>query len=394
MLDGTGAVVPRATLLVRDARIVAVGPEGAVQVPPDATRMDVGGRTIVPGLVNAHGHVGETRGLESKPELATRDNVLAQLRLYAQYGITTVASLGGDHEASASIRNTQRAGTVNEARLLIAGQAIRKVTLPDVLPLLDESLALHPDIVKIAVDDNLGTTPKMPPDVYRELIARAKARSLRVAAHVFYLDDAKALLRAGVDVLAHSVRDRAIDAELVDLARTRDACVIPTLVREVSTFVYRSEPAFFSDPFFLRHADRATMDAVRAPDYRKGVRESPAAVAYEKALGVASTNLKALVDAGVRVAMGTDSGPPARFQGYFEHMELELMAKAGLTPAQILKAATSDAARCLGLSDGSGVLRAGSPADFLVLRESPERDITRLRTIEAVWIGGRAFGPI
>ena len=158
-------------------------------------------------------------------------------------------------------------------------------------------------------------------------------------------------------------------------------------MREVSTFVYADEPAFFADPFFLREADPAVVAELKAADRREKVRSSPAAARYREALAVARRNLKALADAGVPVVMGTDTGPPARFQGYFEHEELRLMVESGLTPAQALFAATSGAARAMGLS-GVGRLEPGAWADFLVLKADPLADIRNTRSLEAVYVAG------
>lgn len=386
---GSGQVVDRAVLVVEKGRIAAFGPADAVAVPAGAARVDLAGRVLVPGLINAHGHVGETRGLESGPEHYTRDNVLAQLRQYARYGVTTVVSLGGDGPAGAAVREEQlRAGPLDRARLFIAGPVIAARTPDEARKQVAAAAALEPDFIKIRVDDNLGAAEKMPPEVYRAVIDEAHRRGLRVAAHIFYLEDAKAVVRAGADLLAHSVRDRDVDAELVALLRERDVCVSPTLVREVSTFVYESEPDFFADPFFTRWADPGVLAALRDPARQAAVRSSRAAREYRKALEVAGRNLKALAEAGVGLAFGTDSGPPARFQGYFEHLEAELMVKAGLSPAQVLRAATAGAARCLGLAGRAGTLQPGAWADFLVLKASPEDDVRGLRAIDSVWIGG------
>jgi imidazolonepropionase-like amidohydrolase len=228
----------------------------------------------------------------------------------------------------------------------------------------------------------------MPPAVYQAVIDQAHKHGLKVAVHVYYLDDAKGVLRAGADFIAHSVRDREVDEELVGLLKARDVCLCPTLMREVSTFAYESEPEFFADPFFQRETDPAVLAALRDPKRQEEMRTSRSAQTYKTALQTASRNLKALVDAGVRIAMGTDSGPPARFQGYFEHLELELMAKAGLTPRQVLLSATGDAARCMGVSGRVGTLQAGTMADFVVLTGNPLEDVRQTRTIQSVWIGG------
>jgi imidazolonepropionase-like amidohydrolase len=228
----------------------------------------------------------------------------------------------------------------------------------------------------------------MPKEAWKTVIEKGHAKNLPIAAHIFYLDDAKDLLREGVDLIAHSVRDKPVDEEFIRLAKARDVCVVPTLTREVSTFVYESTPTWFSDEFFLRHADLSSVEQLKDPARQAQMRKSQSAQKYKVALDVASKNLKALKDAGVRIAFGTDTGPPARFQGYFEHMELELMVKAGLTPMDAIVAATGDAARCMKNTSGIGTIKAGSPADFVVYREDPSKDIKATRTLEAVWIAG------
>jgi imidazolonepropionase-like amidohydrolase len=389
LIDGTGQPpVENAVLVVRDGRVVAAGPRARVELPAGAERIDLSGRTVIPGLINAHGHVGETVGLKSGPELYTAENVLVQLRLYARYGITTVFSLGGDQEAGFRFRDRQDTLPLDRARIHVAGPVIVAATPEEARRKVDEAAALEPDLVKIRVDDNLATTAKMAPAVYRAVIDQAHQRGLRVAVHVYYLDDAKGVLQAGADFIAHSVRDRDVDEHLIRLLKERDVCVCPTLMREVSAFVYESEPAFFADPFFLREADPAVLAELRDPQRQQTVRASRSAQVYKTALEIASRNLKRLADAGVRIAMGTDSGPPGRFQGYFEHMELELMAKAGLTPAQVLLSATGDAARCLKLEGQVGTLRPGAWADLVVLTRNPLDDVRNTRAIESVWIAG------
>ena len=129
------------------------------------------------------------------------------------------------------------------------------------------------------------------------------------------------------------------------------------------------------------------MTGLQTPQYQASNR-SPAAVRYKGALDIAKANLKLLKDAGVRIAMGTDSGPVGRFQGYFEHLELEHMVAAGLTPMQVIVSATSDAARCMNVGDRLGALRPGMEADFLVLGANPLDNIRNTRTLESAWVRG------
>lgn len=385
IIDGTGrSPIPAAVMLVRDGRIEAIGSGMEVPIPAGAERIDLRDRTVFPGLINTHGHVGDTDGLEAGHY--SEQNVLDHLALYARYGITTVNSLGGDQALAADVRAAETSPDLARARLLFAGPVVDASTPEEVSARVNEVAAMNPDFIKIRVDDNLGNSTRMPPDVYRAAIEAAHANGLRLASHLFYLEDAKGLLAAGTDFVAHSVRDQPVDDELIGMLIEHDVCYCPTLTREISTFVYEERPDFFDDPFFLAEADPDVVAALQDPARQRRYRGA-GPTAYKAALQMALANLKAVSDGGATVAMGTDSGPPARFQGYFEHLELELMAEAGLTPMQILVASTGDAARCLGLED-VGTLEPGKLADFVVTTANPLDDITNTRTIESVWISG------
>ncbi|MPY89399.1 MAG: amidohydrolase family protein [Luteitalea sp.] len=389
IIDGTGrSPVEDGVLIVREGRIEAVGPAADHPPPAGARRVDLRGKTLMPGMINAHGHVNNVRGLQSGPELYTRDNITRQLRVYARYGVTTVFSLGDDGAAGVEVRDAQPMNTVDMARLFLAGPVVSATDPRAARRAVDEVAGMKADIVKIRVDDNLGTSAKMPPTAYKAVIDQAHQHGLEVAAHIFYLQDAKDLLAAGADYIAHSVRDVAVDDALIGLLKARDICVCPTLMREVSTFVYESRPAFFDDPFFQREVEPSTIEGLEAAEYQTSIRNDAAAQQYKEALDVAQANLKRLTDAGVRIAFGTDTGPPGRFQGYFEHLELERMVEAGLTPMQALVAATGDAARCMNIGDRVGTLEPGLEADFLVLERNPLEDIRHTRTLESVWIRG------
>jgi len=391
LIDGTGAApVADAVLVVRGQRIAAAGPASRIPVPDGAQRIDLSGRTVIPGLVNAHGHAGATVGLESRPELYTEENLRRQLALYARYGVTTVISLGDDREAGFRLRVENDSADLRRARLYVAGPVIAGSTPEEARAAVDAAAALKPDWIKIRVDDNLVTTAKMTPEIYAAVIERAHQRGLRVAAHMFYLADAKGLLRAGVDFLAHSVRDVDVDRELIDLMKARNVCLCPTLMREVSTFVYETRPAFFDDPFFRSDADLKVLATLEDRSRQVTVAKDRSAQLYKRALDVARRNVRALHAGGARLAFGTDTGPPARFQGYFEQLELEEMVKAGLTPSQAIVAATSEAARCMGLADRVGTLQPDRYADFIVLAKNPLEDVRQTRTIESVWIAGNS----
>jgi imidazolonepropionase-like amidohydrolase len=386
VIDGTDrAPIDNATILVKDGRVAAVGPAARVTVPAGAERIMVNGKTIIPGLVNAHGHVGNTVGLEQGHYSA--ENVARDLLTYARYGVTTVFSLGDDQQAGIDARDAQRTPALNRARLFVAGPVLAPKTPGEAIKLVDADAAMKVDIVKIRVDDNLGTTSKMAPEIYQAVIDQAHKRNLRVAVHLFYLDDAKAVLDAGADFVAHSIRDKDVDEAVVNMLKRRNVCYCPTLTRELSTFVYETTPAWFSDPLFAKYADPQTVGQLRQPARQEQMKNSRSAQRYKVALDQASRNLKKLADGGVTIAMGTDTGPPARFQGYFELMELEMMAKAGLTPSQVLLAATRDAARCQKL-DELGTLEPNKWADFVVLDADPLADISNVRKISDVYVAG------
>ncbi len=380
-------------LLTRFGRVTALGTRSYIQIPQDAEQIDLKGRFVLPGFINAHGHVGGTPGLESGPSVYDAENVQAQLRLYARYGVTTVFSLGGDRASGIALRDELPTDTLDHARLFVAGATLDPRTPADAIRQVGLAAAMDVDVIKIRVDDQLGTVAKMPDYVYAEVITRSHEVDLPVAAHIFYLEDAKGLVRAGVDLLAHSVRDQPVDEELIALLLERNVCLCPTLTRDLSTFVYAHRPAFFDDPFFTREAPPDVLEALQEPSRQQEVADSQSARRYREALEVAKSNLVRLAEAGVRIAFGTDSGPPGRFQGYFEHLELEMMVEAGLTPAQALRAATVDAAACVGQEGRVGSFAPGAWADFIVVREDPLADIINTRQIDSVWVAGNRVPP-
>jgi len=372
VIDGTGKEIPGATILVRDGRIAAIGRD--IPIPAGTQVANLSGKTIIPGLINAHGHV----------------NSLDQLDLYARYGVTTVFSLGGDKEIDLRDRTRpgQNAASMSRTRLFIAGPIPTSKTAADARKAVDEIAAAHTDIVKFRLDDNLGRGAKMPAEAYTAILDEAHKKGMRVAVHIVTLADAKAVLRLGADIIAHSVRDEAIDDEFIALMKKNRAFYIPTLMREQSTYIYGENPAFLNDPFLTRTGNQAEMARAREASFQENIRNDKAGQWYEEHLPLAMRNLKKAYDAGVPVAMGTDTGPAYRFQGYFEHLELEQMVKSGLTPMQAIISATATAARAINVSDQVGTLEPGKWADFLVLDANPLDDIANTRKLSGVYIAG------
>jgi imidazolonepropionase-like amidohydrolase len=348
-----------------------------------------------------------TKGLKAGPENYGEENILRQLRQYARYGVTTVMSLGTDFEAIFKLRGPARENETPRATVFTAGRGFTgKAGYPAVLPgnagvprevdtveevrkNVEDLAQQKVDMVKIWVDDHWGHYKKIRPDLYRAIIDEAHKRGLRVMAHLFYLEDARQLVEAGLDGMAHSVRDREVDDALISLLKAKKTFAVPTLVREESTFVYAEPPAFLDTPFFNRWIDPEIIKQLKDPAYGARVKADPDFAKYPGQLKMGQKNLKKLWDAGIKVVFGSDSGPPARFQGFFEHRELELMVEAGLTPAQALQAATLNAAEALRISDNFGTLAKGKRADMILLDADPLADIRNTRKINKVWIGGR-----
>ena len=390
VIDGTGAPpLDDAVLLISEGRIAAVGPSNSVGIPAGAARIDMSGKTILPGLINAHGHVT----VDDNTRLPLREHMEQRLQIYADYGVTSVVSLGSNSEADElegiQIRNEQRQGVPDRARLFTGGLNAHGESEIEARESVVRLAGLGVDVVKYHIN---GRPNDMTPPVYGALVDEAKRHGLVTAVHIFNLGDAKGAIDAGTDVIAHSVRDQDVDAELIAEMLRLDIGYVPTLTRDLSVFVYENEPEFFEDPFFLRGQDvyATELALLRNPAQQEATRGDPQAQAIKRALDQAMRNLKILSDAGVTIAMGSDSGSAndwGRWQGYFEHVEMEMMVEAGLIPMEVLVAATGNAARIMNLEE-LGTLQEGKWADLLVLNADPLLDIRNTREIDSVWIAG------
>jgi imidazolonepropionase-like amidohydrolase len=375
-------IIEDGLILVRDGRIVEIG----TGIPPAGiATVELDGMWVVPGFINSHGHVSGRWAPDDVRGAAQR--VAGDLALYSHYGVTTVLSLGDEPREALALRERRSTPGLDHARLFLAGPVIADENRHEAAARAAQNVVAGADWLKLRIDDNLGTTEKMPWPSVEAVLGVGAETGTPVATHIFYYDDALRLIESGSALIAHSVRDRDVDDTFIDAILEAGICYVPTLMREVSTFVYAERPGFFDDPFFLEAADRREMARLTQPEYMAEVASSPLAAGYRQALKQAQKNLGILQAAGVPIAFGTDSGPPGRFPGYFEHMEFALMSEAGLSPKQILRSATSVAADCLSLED-VGTLEEGNRADFLVLEANPLEDIAATRTIRHVYVGG------
>ena len=409
VIDGSGRPpIADATIVIAGDKIREIGPASQVKAPANAQTVDLSGKTIMPGIINLHGHVGMVKGLEQDMKHYTRENAEAQLRTYAMYGVTTTTSMGTDADLIVDIRDEQRRGKVNGARVFTAlqgfttlrgypthapgvkGVAQEVATAAQAKAWVNRLADKKADIVKMWVDSHHGKFEKIPSNVYRALIEQAHKRDMLAFAHLYELADAKGLVDAGLDVIAHSVRDYEVDDELISKMKKNNVTYAATLSREQSTFVYADSPAWLDDPFFQKGTTPEIIQAVKTT-LKANQAKDPEREINQKGLEIAMRNLKKLSDAGVRIGMGSDTGPPGRFSGYFEHWEMELMVEAGLTPMQVIQAATKNSAEALGISKDFGTLEKGKAADLIVLNENPLDDIRNTKTIHAVYLAGKKF---
>jgi imidazolonepropionase-like amidohydrolase len=407
LIDGSGAA-PRehVSLLLRNGRIEKIGE--TMIVPSGVQVRELSGKTVMPGLISAHSHLGLiVDDAESSATGYTRENVTAQLRQFERYGVTTILSLGLNRDLVYELREEQRAKRLGGATIFTAGRGIgvpggappllaatdqvyRPATVEEARKDVDEFAARHADVVKIWVDKLHGAAPEMTPEIYKAVIDEAHQKHLRVAAHEYSLEDARQLVADGVDVLAHSVRDQVVDDAFVQAMKQHKVWYVPTFTVDESFFVYAGRPAFMQTAFFQQAAGPKLLAKFDAPGYAEKINQEAQTAQHRKDFAVGQQNLKKLFDAGVNVGFGTDSGAvPGRIPGFAEHRELELMVEAGLTSMQAITAATGENAKLLHAAD-RGTIAAGKRADLLVLDADPLADIRNTRKIFAVYHDGRS----
>jgi imidazolonepropionase-like amidohydrolase len=364
LIMGDGRVIENGTLVVDGSRITQAGAAADVKAPAGAKRVSLTGKTVMPMIIDTHVHLS-----------GKRETVIRDLKQRAYWGISTAMSMGTDNLELLPMRDEVIPGA---ARFMSAG---RGITRPEPLrpthqinseeegrKAVQANAALKVKIIKIWVDDRNGKVPKVTPEQYAAIIDEAHKLKLQVTAHIFEMADAKGLMRAGLDSFAHGVRDRDVDDETVAMFKERSHLfLIPNLPdRGVKVDRAWLRPGMTAEEF-------AKLEATNT--------DNPKTNAFH---GIQARNLAKMNTAGVRITMGTDGN-----RAWGPHEEMEDMVLAGMTPAQVLIAATRNGAAFLQIAD-AGTLEAGKSADFIVLDANPLDNITNTRRISQVVLRGAA----
>jgi imidazolonepropionase-like amidohydrolase len=406
LIIGDGrAPIENGALVVENGRIRAVGRKGAVAAPAGATRVNLTGKTVMPALINAHIHIGYEGYTSWSADNYTASNVADHLRREAYYGIAAALSVGGDpNDQAIRFQQEQQAGKFpGTARFLFAAGMAPPGGGPDSV-LIKGTAPLHAvydvsneqearaavetvaskkiKFIKIWVDDRRGTYPKMQPAAYRAVVAEAHKRQIMVFAHATTLEDGKAVLRAGVDLIVHLPYDKEVDDEYLALLKERNPYYVPII-----GFFDRS-PVCEDDPFVDQVLPAKVVTEIRATRCQQRAAAPGGAPSFRDTLQQAVAYNFPKIAANARVVLGTDAGVvPGYSFGWAEHHELERYVELGMTPSQAITVATERPAALLGVKD-LGTLTVGKSADFLVLNANPLDNIRNLRQIASFYMRG------
>ena len=398
------APVENAALVVENGKITAVGRLAEVSVPAGSERVNVAGKTVMPAIIDAHGHIGYRKGANFRVENYTRENLVDHLERLAYHGVAAFMSMGTERDLGYALRDEFRAAPPpNMALFLTAGRGLAMPNGGPAPPLRDAPYGVQTEAearaavrelaakkidryVKIWVDDREGAVKKLTPDLYTAAIDEAHKLGLRTITHTQDREDVKSIMRAGIDGLAHPPwrLGQEVDDELVGLFKERPHVFVLLTLWGTRNQIYGRRPAWIDEPL-LRETFNA--EDIRLLENMNVPEDAPS----RWKAGVVPRGVARLKAAGVRFGLGDDAGATngAQYFGFGAHMEMASMVEAGLTPPEAITVATRNSAEILDLRS-HGTLAPGKSADFIVLDANPLDDINNTRRINAVYLRGKA----
>ena len=423
--------VENAVVLIHNNKIEKTGKVGKVKLPEGTQVIDVTGKYLIPGLIDSHVHFFQSGGLYTRPDAIDLRNVfgydqeleLIQERLpntfasYLRAGVTAVADVGGpmlNFDIRSQANSTKKAprvivagpliSTVANPKLDIGDPPIVKVSSNEEVDKLVQQLAdQKADLVKIwfIVSPQLNFEDNL--KLIQRTIDQSHAKGIRVAVHATQLATAKEAVRAGADILVHSVDDKEVDDEFIKLLKqkgtiyTSSISVLDGYNRTFAQqFDFNQVDFEIADPYFMGSLfDLRRISKDEIPERVQNIMANPGA-AIESAnerVNLAKKNLKKLQDAGVTIATGTDAGNIGTLHASSMYQELVIMKEAGLSANVILINSTMNGARLMGKEKELGSIAAGKLADMVVLDKNPLEDITNYRSISMVMKDGETYDP-
>lgn len=426
LITGDGsAAIENSAFIVENSRFTRVGRRGEVLIPAGATRVDLTGKTVMPAMVDLHGHIGfqdVAAGTMSK-ESFTRANLIDHLERLAYHGVSGVMGVGdlvsrsdlhGGRTSWGDVPLKVRDEIIPNAALFrTAGPGLAwpgsgaqghpsrvdvsypVATVEEARAAVQDYVLTKPAFVKIWVDDRAGTKQTLTPALYRAVIDEAHKHNVPVGVHNVTSANAKELMRAGVEGWLHvPVRGgEAVDAELVAIVKNRIArnnrpniWMTPSLITAwMDTQGGSARPAWLDDPLLRATYSASDIEEHWGTPLKKMTAEEVARA--RKSFALDAKNAMTLRAAGIRVVNGTDTGQSRFWIGYFNHLDLESLVAMGLTPSQAIVAATRDSAAIAGFNTGS--VAPGKNGDFIVLDANPLDSISNTRRINKVYLRGQ-----
>jgi imidazolonepropionase-like amidohydrolase len=421
IITGDGAVIENGAFLVENGRFTAVGRRADIQAPAGATRVDLGGKTVMPVMTDLHGHFGYqnvAQGTMSK-ETFTRENLIDHMQRLAFHGVGAAVGVGDlmDRSDMKGGRTGWGDVPIKLSGEIIPGAALFKTsgagmswpgagaqghrsradvmypvsTVDEVRAAVADYVRIKPEFIKIWVDDREGRMKTLPPELYRVIVEESHKYGVPVGVHNVKLSDAKELLRAGVGGWLHvPVRGEHVDDEVTAIVKDRVARnFYPTMwvtpgLQGAWMSAHGPKPAWLDDPLL-----KATYSARDLQEYWIDplAKMTPAAVERaRKALAEDGGNMMKLRAAGMKVVMGTDTGQTRHLIGYYSHMALESYVAMGITPMEAIIGSTRDSAEIAKIN--TGMVAQGRSADFTVLDANPLESISNTRRINKVYLRG------